>query len=220
MFGRRTVALAGAEFFGAGLLTLVTLAVSKSNVGFPLFVAGAVGLALSMFVLSVGAVSGGFANPAVTLGLWMLRKISAARAVVYVLAQLLGGLAAGLLFTYMSEQPLSAIAGNLDGRVVLAEVVGTFIFTFGLAAAVYHRYVGAHLAAVAGGSLFLGIVVASVVSNGALNPAVALGIQSGSVTYITGPVIGAALGMGLYALLFAPVESQRRVKKVHKNQKK
>ena len=49
----------------------------------------------------------------------------------------------------------------------------------------------------------LGILVASTASNGILNPAVALGIRSWNFVYVAGPVLGAIIGMNLYAQLFA-----------------
>jgi hypothetical protein len=42
-----------------------------------------------------------------------------------------------------------------------------------------------------------------VAANGALNPAVAYGINSWSLAYAIGPIVGAIIGMNLYAILFA-----------------
>ncbi len=215
MFGRRKVAMIVAEFFGAATLTMTVLAVSKSNLGFALFVAAAVGFAMYMLVQTLGSVSGAHANPAVTLGLWTIRKISTTQAVVYVAIQLLGAFVAGRLFVYLINQPLENIAGkSFDWRVMSAEILGAFIFTFGIAAAVYQKYEGTRLAATIGGSLFLGIVLASVASNGFVNPAVALGAQSASRAYIFGPLVGGVLGMNVYAAFFGPTEGKTRVKAV------
>lgn len=221
MFGRRKIAMVVAEFFSAATLTLVALAVSKSNLGFALFMSAAVGFALYILVQTLGNVSGAHANPAVTLGLWTLRKISTTQAVVYIAVQLLGGLLAGRLFAYLIDQSLQNIAGKeFDWRVLTAEILGTFIFTFGVAAAVYQKYEGNRLAATIGGSLFLGILLSSVVSNGFVNPALALGAQSFSRAYIFGPLIGAVLGMNLYVAFFAPVERKQRAKAAVANKTK
>lgn len=208
MFGRKKVAMLVAELLGAAILTTVTLAVSRSNLGFPLFVAASVGFTFAVLVLMLSGISGAHINPIVTVGLWTLRKINTAQALVYVAAQMLGGLAAGRLFVYLTDQSLSNIAGsNFEWRVLVAELVGAFIFTFGVAAAVHQKYAGLRLATTVGGALFAGVVVAAVASNGLINPSVALGVQSVSRTYFAGPVIGAILGMNLYALLYVPATS-------------
>ena len=207
LFGKNKIAMLVAELLGGAILTLTTLAVLKSNLGFPLFIAACVGFAYGLLVMVLGALSGAHINPMVTLGLWILRKVSTAQALVYIAAQLLGSVAAARLFVYLTGQDLTNItAGDFAWRVLVAEIVGTFIFTFGVAAAVYQRQEGVRWAATAGGSLFLGILAASIASNGLLNPAIALGVQSVSRAYIAGPVIGAILGMSLYALLFKPAE--------------
>ena len=59
-------------------------------------VALAHGLALAVLVSALGPVSGGHFNPVVTLAVWTMGKITPARAALYVVAQLVGGLAAGL----------------------------------------------------------------------------------------------------------------------------
>ena len=129
------------------------------------------------------------------------------QAIVYVAAQLLGGLAAWQLSEFLLNQPLRNVAGDsLDWRVLTAEAVGAFVFTFGVAAAVSKAYEQVKLAMVVGASLTLGIMVASLASNGVVNPAVAIGIQSWGWAYVLGPVAGALVGMNLYGLIFAPLD--------------
>ena len=72
----------------------------------------------------------------------------------------------------------------------------------------YHKLDAGKSAFVVGGSLIVGIIVASVGSAGVLNPAVALGLHTFEWgTYVLGPVLGAIIGFNLYALLFAPADS-------------
>lgn len=204
MFSRKKIAMIVAEVLGTAILTTVVLAVSRSPIGLPYFVALAVGLTMALLVLVVGPTSGAHVNPAVTLSLWTVRKIDTVRALVYIAAQFMGAALAWRLYTYLIDAPIKNIAGeSFDWRVLVAELVGTAVFTFGIAAAVYQKYEGGKLAATIGGSLLMGILAASVVSNGLLNPALALGVQSWSKAYVFGPLVGGLVGMNLYALLFA-----------------
>lgn len=194
-----------AEVLGTATLTLSILATSKSAVGIPYFVALGAGLTLALLVMMIGSTSGAHVNPAVTLGMWTLRKINTAKAIVYIAAQFLGAVLAWQLYVYFIDRSLPNIAGTeFDWRVLVAEVVGTFIFTFGIAAAVYQKFDTGRSAAIIGGSLALGVLVSGIISNGLLNPAVALGVQSWSIAYVVGPVIGSVIGMNLFAMLFAP----------------
>ncbi len=205
MFGRTKIAMLVAEFLGAASLTAVLLAVSKSGVGFSFFVASAVGLTFALLSLVFGAASGSHFNPALTVGLWTVRKIQTTQAIVYLVAQFGGAVVAGLLYTYLANQKLVNVAAkHFDWRVLVAELVGAFIFTFAVTAAVYEGQRGLKYAATAGGALFLGMLVASLGSNALINPAIAAGIKSWDKAYVLGPLVGGLVGPNLYALLFAP----------------
>jgi glycerol uptake facilitator-like aquaporin len=205
---RSRIAMLVAEFMGTMVLATVAINVSRSQIGIGYFVAIGVGLALGLLVLALGPVSGGHFNPAVTIGMWTLRKINTVQAIGYLVVQMLGGLAAWQLANYFIGSELQNIAGkSFSWKILVAEAVGTFVFTFGIAAAVYRKYEGAKAAALIGGSLFMGVVVASLASNAVLNPAVALANQSWGRAYIFGPIIGAVVGMNLYVLIFADREA-------------
>jgi glycerol uptake facilitator protein len=201
---RKKVAMVMAEFLGTALLTLAVLAVSKSGVPIPYFIGIAAAVVVAAVTLTLGSVSGAHLNPIVTIGLWSIRRIKTVPAVVYVAAQLLGGIAAYYLFTYLIDQKLTSV-GEFEGRILVAEAAGAFVFSLGWAAAVYQRLDVGKSAAVVGMSLFLGILVSSVGAGGIVNPAVALGAQSWVWgTYVLGPILGAIIGFNLYSLLFAP----------------
>jgi aquaporin Z len=186
------------EALGTGTLTLV---VGLSLVGdFPVSTPVLAALVLGLFVYSVGHVSGAHINPAVTTGLWSIGKIETVEAVKYVIAQLLG---AGIAMMVLQNM---ATAGEMtvgsDFGVGLAEALGVFFFTFGVASVVYGRAASTMSGMVVGGSLLLGITVAVLMgSNGVINPAVALGIGSFGTMYILGPIVGAVLGMQAYKYL-------------------
>lgn len=201
---RKKLAPLVAELLGTFTLTFVVLSVSKSAIGIPYFVAIAAGLTLAMMVLIIGATSGAHINPAVTFGLWSVKKIGTLKGVLYIFAQFIGAIFAWKLYTYFIDSTIPSISSkSYDWRIFTAELVGTLIFTFGLAAAVYQGYEGGKKAATIGGSLILGIFVSSAIANGVLNPAVALGIQSWGTEYFVGPLVGGLIGINLYSLVFA-----------------
>lgn len=71
------------------------------------FVALAFGLTLLLLVYTIGPISGCHVNPAVTLGQFLLGRMSAASAGLYWVAQVIGGLLAGLvLFALKNDLPL------------------------------------------------------------------------------------------------------------------
>jgi glycerol uptake facilitator-like aquaporin len=213
MLKKNKVAMILAEFLGTGVLTAVVLSVSKSTIGIPYFVAIAAGLAVGGAMLMLGPVSGAQLNPAITIALWSARRIKTMPAIVYVAAQLLGGVAAYWLFTYLVGQHWQN-SGHYSGRVLVAEAAGTFVLGLAWAAASYHKLETSKAAAVVGIALTLGIIVASASSSGLLNPAVALGLRMwGWGTYVLGPVLGAVIGVNLYGMLFAPSEAETKKKK-------
>jgi len=207
MLERNKIAMIMAEFLGTGILVSVVLAVTKSNIGIPYFVSLAVGLTLAGLVMVFGSISGAHLNPAITIGLWSARRVKTMPAIVYVAAQLLGGICAYLLYTYFVNTHW-ANSGKFESRILVGEATGAFIFALGWAAAVYNKLEGTKAASVVGIALVVGLLVASSASGGVLNPATALGLRTWVWgTYVLGPVLGAIIGFNLYALLFAPADA-------------
>lgn len=216
MFTKQKVAMLVAEFLGTAILTLTVLAISTSNIGIGYFVSFGAGLALLLMVFAIGGVSGAVINPALTLGLWSVRKLQTTQALLYIVVQLLGGLLAFVLFAYMTDlgDQLSSRTFDFDTKVMVAEVVGTAVFAFGVAAALYNKLEGGVKAALIGGSLTLGIMIASATATaGYLNPAVALGAQAWEWgNFVLGPILGAVIGFNLYNLLFIANQKTAAVK--------
>lgn len=201
MFKKQNIAAVVAELFG--VIILVTAVYSMvARTSFPLFAALAAGLTVGLLVHTVGSVSGAQVNPAITLGLWSIKKEKTSRALVFVAVQMLGGYAAWMLLQYFLGRNLESLAGKFEWKVLIAEAFGALVFGFGVASAVYQKYEGGKLAFTVGTSLTIGILVASMGSNGVVNPAVALGLQSFNWAYVVGPVVGSMFGMNLYAVLF------------------
>lgn len=205
---RSKVAMLVAEFLGTAILATALINVARSQIGIGYFIAFSVAIAYMVLTLIFNTTSGAHFNPAVTIGMWTLRKIQTVQALAFIAVQMLGGFAAWKLAEYFSGQALTKLAAkNFEWKVLVAEMLGVLVLTFGISAALYQRYEGGKLAATVGASLFVGIIVASLASNSMLNPAIALANQSWDRAYIFGPIIGSVVGMNLYALLFAPGRS-------------
>jgi glycerol uptake facilitator-like aquaporin len=157
------------------------------------------GVALGLMVYVIGSISGAHINPAITAGLWSIKKISSKDAAWYIVFQFVGATFALWLSQAIVTMPTLTVLNNLP--VFFGELLGTFFFAFGVASVASDKVSPAASGLVVGGSLFLGICFASVLSNGVLNPAVAIGISSFSLAYLLGPIIGSILGMQLFAVL-------------------
>ncbi len=191
------------ELFGTCALTLLVLVGLSTHNPFTTPVLAA--LTLGLLVYTVGHVSGAHFNPAVTLGAWSIGKIAKADVGPYIVAQLLGAglariVAAGLVSDLVLILPTMDRLSNTP-MVALAEGLGALLFGFGIASVVYGKTARDLHGVVIGVSLLLGIMIASTVSNGVLNPAVAFGIGSLNFAYSVGPIIGMTLGMWGYKKL-------------------
>lgn len=168
------------------------------------------GLALAIVTLLIGRISAAHVNPAVTIGQMILRKTPVLVGISYLIAQVLGGMLALLTIQYLGGiDKVSSITTHVDPtwKVFFAETIGTFVFGFGVAAAIYLAKSQVAKAIVIGGSLTLGIALASAAGAGFLNPAVALGAGifhfDGGINWATvgiftlGPIVGGTLGLAL-----------------------
>ena len=192
-----------AEFVGTFVLVLAVLTVSKSSLNLPFFVSLTAGLVTASMMLLFGRISGAQLNPAVTLGLLSVKRITALKALVYVVSQLIGGISAYYLFAYFSGQRWHN-TGLFETKLFVAEALGAFLFSLGWAAVVFQKLESAKAAAVVGLSLALALVAMSGAGLVTLNPAVALGMRSwiwGSSVF--GPLVGAVVGFQVYKYLFA-----------------
>lgn len=210
MLTKRRLAPLVAEFIGTYVLASAVFAMA-SRTSFPFFGAAAAGLAVAVMILVVGPVSGAHLNPAVSFSLWLRGKITANRATAYMVTQMLAGLTALMMNHYLLDQTLrNSAKANWDSHVFVAEMLGSFVLGFGIATASERLYEGGRLAAAIGGSIFLGVLVASFGAAGALNPAVALGIYSWSASYAAAPFVGVVAGMFVYDLyIAAPTKTKR-----------
>lgn len=113
-------------FIGAGAICTTKMASGDENAGL-LGVAIAHGLALSVAVTATMNISGGHLNPAVTIMLWVYKKIDNDRALFYIVAQLLGALiAGGLLMLLFGEHAQEARLGtpHINDKILTMTATG------------------------------------------------------------------------------------------------
>jgi glycerol uptake facilitator-like aquaporin len=202
MFSKQKIAIAMAEFLGVVVLATAVFSM-VALISLPYFPATIAGLVLGLLIFVLGSVSAVHINPAITLGLWTIRKVKTLNAIFFIAAQMLGGLAAVSLIAYFIGPTFESTSGNPTLKAFIAEGLGALVFGMGVAGAIYNRYEGGKFAFTVGASLSVGILVASLGSNGIINPAVAVGLKSWNLAYALGPIVGSIVGMNLYALLFA-----------------
>ncbi|HZP89544.1 MAG TPA: aquaporin [Actinomycetota bacterium] len=181
-------------------------------------VALASGFALAALVSVTAPVSGGHANPAVTIATWVLGRTSGARAILYVSAQLVGAVLAAALVRLAFPGPswrAAALGAPLlaprmgGGRAVLLEATLTFLLTFAYLGSVGDDRTPSPTSGIpAGLALALGILVGGPLTGASLNPARAFGPELvGGVwanwwVYWAGPIAGGALAAAVHWLLF------------------
>jgi len=160
------------------------------------------GLTLGLLVYTVGGISGAHLNPAVTLAIMSIRKISPHDAAYYIVAQLIGASLAMILGILLAGHGL-ALPQNATLMTGVGEAIGAFFLCFTVSAATLGKIQPGAAGIAVGTSLFIGIFTALHFSNAILNPAVALGLGSVGPMYVLGPVIGALLGAWLAHWIFA-----------------
>jgi aquaporin Z len=177
----------GAEFIG-------TFALVSAVCGAALFsapsaglvaVAFAVGLSVLAMAFAVGHISGGHFNPAVTCGLVAAGRFEAKRALPYIVAQVLGGVAAAAVFYFVlsgapvgkwnSFTEISNIYGGPGhfplAQVLVTEVVITAMFLIVIVGSTAPRAPIGFAPIAIGLALTLFHFIAIPISNASLNPA-------------------------------------------------
>ncbi len=184
-------------------------------------------------IVMFGVASGGHFNPAVTLAAAVIKRISPVDAVIYMLAQLSGGvlgalLAKGLLedegraVHYGAPEVSGLLGGNFQGSII--EAIGTFCLVLVILAAVYSKKSLKDWAPLAiGTTLGFIVMVGGPLTGGSFNPARWFGPAlvanhwGGVWPYVVGPIVGSLLAAIVFKLVLepggaAPTEPPERVK--------
>jgi aquaporin Z len=210
-----------AEFIGTFALVFVgsgaimTARMSGSTAGL-VEVALAHGLILAVMVSALMRISGHF-NPAVTLGFLATRRIEAMMAALYIVAQLLGAIAAA--YALKAAYPEAVfVATRGGGQSVALDITGVQAFVLEAIATFFLVFVifgtAVDLRGPKIGGLAIGFTIAAdILAIGPLTgasmnparsfgPAVASGVYEAQLLYWFAPITGALIASLLYEYLF------------------
>jgi aquaporin Z len=220
----------GAEFLGTFWLVLggcgsAVLAAAFPNVGIGLLgVALAFGLTLLTMAFAIGHISGCHLNPAVSVGLWAGGRFPASKLAPYIVAQVLGAIAAGGVLYIIASGAAGfdvskGFASNGYGAhspggysllaALVSEVVMTMFFLLIILGATDKRAPAGFAPIPIGLALTLIHLISIPVTNTSVNPARSTGVA----VYVGGwaiaqlwlfwvaPIVGALLGAVAYRFI-------------------
>lgn len=224
-------------FFGTGA-AIITLMISAGqdptttfNIGIGvlgglgdwLAIGLAFGFAIMASIYALGSISGCHINPAVTIGLWAVKKFPSRDVLPYIIAQLVGASLASLTLVMALGMDAVTIGGlgattPFPGigywQAILVEAIGTFILVLTIMGVAVDRRATPGFA-----GLVIGLTVAGVITTvgnitgASLNPARTFGPYLGDLLmggsnlwnyfpiYVIGPIVGAVVAALLYQYL-------------------
>ena len=176
------------------------------------------GLILAIFITAFAAISGGHLNPAVTTAMMISKRIKPAVGLAYMVAQVLGGVLAGLAVMGCGLGKDVVLSGTPipgEGVQMVSAIVAEAVCTFFLVLTVLTTAVDKRAPKM--GGLFIGLSVTISIlaigplTGGAMNPARWLGPAlvtmdhlANAAIYITGPILGGVFAVLLYDHVLAP----------------
>ena len=174
-----------------GTFVLATVALT---IGQPLLV----GLALVVLVFALGSISGAHLNPAVTFGLWSIKKFDGMKVPFYWAAQFSGALFALVAFQLYKGQDLALSLGSFskfDTKIVVAEIIGATIFTFAIASVVHRNQPESSKAAAIGLALMVGLYAGGGLIAQAAQNADPVSKETPRVAQVDGVVLNPAIAL-------------------------
>jgi aquaporin Z len=219
-----------AEFLGTFWLVLggcgsAVIAASFKTVGIGLLgVSLAFGLTVLTMAFAIGHISGCHLNPAVSIGLWVGGRFPAAKLLPYIVAQVLGAVAAGgVLYVIASGAPGFSLAGGFAsngygahspggyslGAALVTEVVMTMFFLLVILGATDKRAPAGFGPIAVGLGLTLIHLISIPVTNTSVNPARSTGVAVYVGDWALGqlwlfwvaPIAGAIIGALVYRFI-------------------
>ena len=200
-----------AEAYGTFVLVGVGTGAILSG-GDTVAVSFAFGLALIAGLYTVGRISGGHFNPAVSLGAFLDQRISLTDMVGYWVSQVVGGVLASLVFAYVlsSDAVATTVTRFSDPPVdtfgaILGEALFTMIFVMAVLVLAkstsYTKYIGMGFTLVAVHLVGIAFTGAAVNPARYLAPAIVGGEFTDVAVYLIGPFVGAVLAWVLYKFI-------------------
>ena len=219
-----------AEFLGTFWLVLggcgsAVLAAAFPDVGIGLLgVSLAFGLTVLTMAFAIGHISGCHLNPAVSIGLWAGGRFPAAKLAPYIVAQVLGGIAAGMVLYVVASGAAGfdvskGFASNGYGAhspggysllaALVTEVVMTMFFLLVILGSTDRRAPAGFAPIAIGLALTLIHLISIPVTNTSVNPArstgVAVFVGDWAVAQLwlfwIAPIVGALLGAAAYRFI-------------------
>ena len=219
-----------AEFIGTFWLVLggcgsAVLAAAFPNVGIGLLgVSLAFGLTVMTMAFAIGHISGCHLNPAVSIGLFVGRRFEAKDLAPYIIAQVLGGIAAGAVLYLIASgkagfEVSAGFASNGYGEhspggysllaALVTEVVMTMMFLLIILGATDQRAPQGFAPIAIGLGLTLIHLISIPVTNTSVNPARSTGVamfQGGWALsqlwlFWVAPIVGALFGAAVYRFI-------------------
>lgn len=220
-----------AEALGTAVLTLFGCGSAAATGGIDgvlgiLGIAFAFGLSIVAMAYAIGNISGCHINPAVSLGLFLDKRLSGKDLIGYWVAQFIGGIiGAALLLAVISMSNADVLATGLGtngygeasyvglnaGGAVIVEIILTFVFVLTILAVTSDNTSAPFAGIVIGLTLafvhILGIVLTGTSVNPArsFGPALMMATQGETLAlvqvwvFILAPLVGAAAAAGLFA---------------------
>jgi glycerol uptake facilitator protein len=235
-----------AELLGTGFLVLIgpgsipaaILLLNGGKIAFTMadlgFIALAFAVAIAAMVYTIGHISGCHINPAVTLAFAVTKRIPWNEALVYIIAQFIGGilgaLGIALIFGASAATTIGFGPTNFNEAItsypqaIGIEAVGTFLLLMVIMGTAVDGRAPAGWAGLIIGLIVAGeVIVMGPIVGPSLNPARTFGpallqvLFGGTynmahlIVYFVGPVIGAILGVVGYDFLTRPRAASKQV---------
>lgn len=202
-----------AEFVGTFLFVFLSsslVLVPKMYDLSPISVPVGIAFGYTALIFATSHLSGGYLNPAVTLSLWIVKRLTGARTVFYIISQCLASLAAAYLVLFIFgdrvidlKLGVSSLGLGVSANVAL---ILEALFTAGLVFAVFSSMIDKN-GPVSFGPLVLGLYLASCglvafpLTGAVFNPARVIGPLvvaksfSSLAIYVIGPMVGSLTGL-------------------------
>jgi len=228
-----------AEFFGTFWLVfggcgsaVLAAAFPQLGIGFA-GVALAFGLTLLTMAYTIGPISGCHINPAVTVGLWMAKRFPPRDVVPYIIAQVVGAIAASAVLYLVASGKPGWVAGQFAsngygplspggygaGSAIIVEIVLTFGFLMVILGATDRRAPVGFAGLAIGLALTLIHLIAIPIDNTSVNPARSTGpaIFAGGAElsqlwlFWIAPLVGGGIAGLVYPTLFGAEVSEEPI---------